>query len=322
LIVSMQSNIPYLSAPDLEGLNISIQDVLRQLEKTLVEARQGRIWSTPKSIITPPDGRYIMATIAVTDDPPLAVTKSLVLNTENAKQGLPQINSLITVLDGQTGVPLATLDGNWITAVRTAGLSGLAAKYMANPDSASIAFLGCGVQAQSHLAAFAKLFPIERIFLFGRGQKNIEKLVEAASNMGLEAEQCDTAQQAIENAEIVISSVSHTSVEKPFLDASWLREGAFASITDLAVPWHKGGFAMLDKVAVDDLEQEAASPQKLASSEDVDGDLAGLVSRAWAGRDHEAQRTAFVFRGHALGDLAMASIAYEAAANSSLILGQ
>jgi hypothetical protein len=57
----------------------------------------------------------------------------------------------MTFLDSETGLPLALIDGNWVTEKRTAGLSAVAAKRLARNDSVSAGFIGCGVQARGHL---------------------------------------------------------------------------------------------------------------------------------------------------------------------------
>lgn len=308
--MTMTSPIPHLSADTLAGFDISAHDAIAMIEKLIRGSEAGTVWSAPKAVLTPPDGRYIMATLAAMDEPPLVATKSLVLNERNLARGLPQINSLVTLLHGQTGVPLATIDGNWVTAVRTAALSAVAAKYMAKPDARSIGFVGAGVQAQSHLGAFVDLFPIERIKIFGRGQPNIDALGAAAAKGGLAVSVCQTAQEALQAVDLVVTSVTHTGVNGPFLDAGWLSPGCHAAIVDLGVPWHKESFAALDRLVIDDLAQEASLPNKLANPADVHGDLAGLVHGRINGRTDAADRTAFVFRGYALGDLALAALAF------------
>ncbi|SEQ84140.1 ornithine cyclodeaminase/alanine dehydrogenase [Nitrosomonas sp. Nm51] len=70
------------------------------------------------------------------------------------------------------------LDGGWVTAARTAGLSAVAAKRLAKIDSSVAAFIGCGVQARSHLKVFADLFPLTEIRAFGRGAENRDKLCQ------------------------------------------------------------------------------------------------------------------------------------------------
>lgn len=302
--------IPHLSETDLDALGVSAQQVTDMLTRVIRDSQQGKVWAAPKSIVLPPDGRYIMATLAAMEDPPVVATKSLVLNARNSDVGLPQINGIVTLLHGETGVPLATIDGNWITAIRTAGLSALAARHMANPEAKSVGFVGTGTQARSHLRLFEQMFPLERIRISGRGQANIDALRALADELGLASEVCDSPRAALEGVDMAVTSVTHTGVEGPFLRADWLAEGCFAAVVDLGVPWHKDSFAALDRLIIDDLDQEAAMESKLADPQDVQGDLAGLVTGSVTGRAAARERTAFVFRGHALGDLALAALAY------------
>jgi ornithine cyclodeaminase/alanine dehydrogenase len=301
--------IPHYDAAALAALPITAQDIIAMLQDLIRGAAAGTVQAAPKVALTPADGRYIMATLAAMDSPPLVVTKSLVLNAENSARGLAQINGLVTVLDGQTGLPLATLDNNWLTGVRTAGLSALAAHSLARPDASSIGFVGTGLQARAHLALFRQMFPLTRIKISGRGRANIDALIAAAD--GLEAEVVDTPQAALQDVDLAVTSVTHTAVTAPFLDTNVLAPGAFVSVVDLAVPWHKESFGTLDRVIIDDLQQEAQLPNKLADPAHVHGDLSGLVSGAAKPRQSPQERTAFVFRGHALGDLALAALAWD-----------
>lgn len=304
-------SIPHISEADLNGFDIKAYDIVMMIEQAIRGAEAGKVWAAPKAVIDPPDSRYIMATLGVMDEPPIVATKSLVLNEENLDVGLPQINSLVTLLHGVTGVPLATVDGNWITAIRTAGLSAVAAKYMANENATSIGLVGTGLQAQSHLKLFADMFPLARIKVFGRGQKNIDILCELGRQLGLDARVAETAQDAVQNVDLVVTSVTHTGVTGAFLDADWLSPGCFLSSVDLGLPWHTESFAKLDRVIIDDLIQEATLPNKLVNPDDVDGDLSRLITGKVTGRSSDDDRTAFVFRGHALGDLALSALAYQ-----------
>ena len=90
-----------------------------------------------------------------------------------------------------------------------------------------------------------------------------------------------------------------------------MKAGAFAAITDLGVPWFRESFASLDRVVIDDVEQEAALPNKLCDPACVSGDLSGLVLGEVERRAAAEERTAFLFRGHALGDLALSTLALE-----------
>ncbi len=314
-ITSLPPTICYLSQELLESLQLETSAVVASIEHLLHgrSSNQAHVWNAPKAVITPPDGRYMMATLAAADDPPFLAVKALLLNPENPKRGLNSINSLVTLLNSDTGIPLAIVDGNWVTAVRTAGLSAVAAKRLANPEASIAAFIGCGVQAHSHLQALAELFPLQEIRAFSRGTTSQNKLCQSAEAIGLVAIASETAQQAVKDADLVITSVTISPQLTPFLDASWLKSGVFVTMTDLAAPWFSESMSAFDRIIVDDLEQEASMPEPLVDPTLVSGDIGGLVNGDIAARCDHNERTAFVFRGLALGDLAVAGLAYQRA---------
>ena len=311
------SDIRYLSWDLLQSLQLTPQEIALSIEHLLLGRKRQQVWNAPKAVITPPDGRYMMATLAAADDPPFLAVKALVLNPDNPKNGLASINSLVTLLDSRSGLPLAVLDGNWVTAVRTAGLSAVAAKRLARPDASVAAFIGCGVQAHSHLQALAALFPLTEIRAFGRGTTSRDTFCRSAEKMGLTAVASETAQEAMHDADLIVTSVTLSPQLVPFLDARWLKPGVFVTMTDLAAPWLKESMAAFDRIIVDDLEQEASMPKPLVDPALVRGDLTGLVTGDAAGRCMADERTAFVFRGLALGDLAVAGLAYQRACECS-----
>ncbi len=317
----------YLSRSTLEGLGITTEQAIGRLEKLILDSRDldssdldnnsKSVWSAPKAAISTHDGRYMMATLSASDDPQLLAVKSLIVNPRNPQRGLDSINATITLLDSDTGLPVAVMDGNWVTAVRTACASAIAAKRLANEDARSIAFIGCGVQAHSHLKVFCDLFPIEEIRAFGRGSKNRDALCATAQGMGLNAIASDTPQRAVEDADIIVTSISISSTDDPFIDARWLKPGAFAAVTDLAIPWMDASMTAFDRIVIDDLAQEMAMPKPMVDTQLVQGDITGLVSNTVEGRQHHNERCAFVFRAVVLGDLALASLAYERASDTS-----
>jgi len=314
--VRQSSDIRYLSHNRLQSLQLSPQEIAGCIEHLLLGRKRQQVWNAPKAVITPPDGRYMMATLAAADDPPFLAVKALVLNPDNPKHGLASINSLVTLLDSRSGLPLAVLDGNWITAVRTAGLSAVAAKRLARPDASIAAFIGCGVQANSHLQAFAALFPLTCVRAYARGASR-ENFCQNAEKLGLTATACQTAEEAIRGADLIVTSVTLSPQLTPFLDARWLKPGTFVTMTDLAAPWLAESIVAFDRIIVDDLEQEASMPKPLVDPALVRGDLTGLVAGDAAGRSTTDERTAFVFRGLALGDLAVAGLAYQRACECS-----
>jgi ornithine cyclodeaminase len=76
------------------------------------------------------------------------------------QKNMARIQAAVIVLDPETGEPIALLEGSSLTKIRTAAASGAATDALARTDSSTLAILGAGVQAQSHLAAMRAVRPI------------------------------------------------------------------------------------------------------------------------------------------------------------------
>ena len=159
------------------------------------------------------------------------------------------------------------------------------------------------------------LRPLKRIRAVGRGKANLDRLCATARDLGLEAETAETPEQALRDADLVVTSVTLDYTIEPFLDARWLKRGAFAAITDLCIPWHDESLGHFGTVVIDDNEQEKGAERPMLPADSVAGDLADLVTGRVVPRDPE-KPAAFAFRGMALGDYAAAVLALRRAQQS------
>lgn len=303
----------YLTRREVEGLGLTVRDMTGRLRKLLKGAAAGTARNTPKRAINRADGRLYMSMLASADDPPRFATKSLGLSPANAERGLPSIGALICLHDSETGQPIAVMDGDWITGVRTAALSALAAEEMAREDAAVIAFVGAGVQARCHLELFAQMFPLAEVRILGRGRANIDRLAEMARGMELTVVEPADAEAGLRGADIVVSSVTPTPDLPRFLSPEWLSPGAFVTAVELARAWDVDRLAGRARVVVDDAAQEREMEDPLVPPALIAGDLAGLATGATPGRGSSTGVEFFAFRGLAMGDLALATLCAERA---------
>ncbi len=125
------NTIRYLSKRDLEHLSITSNDMIRSIQGLCFGLDEGWVHAAPKSSLALEDGRFYMSTLAAIDPPGFMATKSLGLSGKNTGRGLDSIASIIVLFDAETGHPVAIMDGNWITAKRTAAISALAASFLA-----------------------------------------------------------------------------------------------------------------------------------------------------------------------------------------------
>jgi ornithine cyclodeaminase/alanine dehydrogenase-like protein (mu-crystallin family) len=75
-----------------------------------------------------------------------------------------------------------------------------------------------------------------------------------------------------------------TPKPSPFVDARWLKPGAFATLPDLALPWLRDSMSAFACIVIDDREQEATMPDPMVAPELVSGDLADLVDGSITGK--------------------------------------
>ena len=96
--------------------------------------------------------------------------KVVTVHPDNPARGLPFIHALVMVTDAATGQPVAVMDGEYLTALRTGAASGLATDLLARPDAKVAAIFGAGVQGRTQLEAVCAVRPIGRAYIFSRSR--------------------------------------------------------------------------------------------------------------------------------------------------------
>lgn len=308
-------SIVYLCRADVEALRIGPIELVDAVEAMFRAKAEGRAESSHKTSLYPGGGRLHQTMLAVAKDPPYFAIKCVGLSPDNHARGLPHIGALVVLHDGDSGMPVAVMDATWLTAMRTAAMSGAAARRLARKDSRLIGFVACGAQAYSHFEVLRALFPVDRIVAYGRRRETAEALAVTARAAGLTASVAMRPEEAVRDMDMVVTSVPAAPDQRPELDPAWLKPGSFVAMTDLGRSWVKEGLGAIDLYATDDQSQSAqlAKAGKLAWPGPFAADLSELASGTKPGRADDRQRTAFLFPGFALGDLAAASLIYRRA---------
>ena len=167
--------------------------------------------------------------------------------------------------------------------------------------------------ARSHLDAFLDLFPLRDVRVFERGEVNRLALCKNAEALRLTVTDYTDPRQAIEGADIVVSSMPMSRGLELFLDTPWVKSGAYVNLIDLARTWRQETLEQFDCIIIEDAVQEDEMSPQMIPAELIAEDLQDLVRGRASGRRNDLERIAFVFRGLAIGDLAIAILAYERA---------
>jgi len=317
----MARELLYLSESAVAEAGVSIDDIREACADAYAARARGSVRSVPKAAVTIAPGHAFHAMPVARPDVSLAALKWVGVIPETGAGGTPSISALVVLSDAATGAILAIMDGRWITAVRTAAVTAIAARRLARPDAAAIGFVGCGVQARSHLAALRRVLPrLRRAVAFSRSEGSAAAIAAEARAAGMEAEMTRDPRAAVAGLDVVVTTVPAAPGFAPFLDPDWIAPGAFVSAVDLGRTWKPEPIARLDIVATDDRSQSEALGRegKLVTSGPFHADLAELVSGKVPGRRNPRERAFFVFAGDALADFAAARVVYEAALRRGL----
>lgn len=248
-------------------------------------------------------------------DQEYAVVKWYGYVADNVQRGLPDFNPIVMLSAIDTGLPLAVMDGRWITALRTAAITTAAAGILAKPDSRTVGFVACGTQAQANLSPLHARFTLERVVAYSRKWETAERFAASARERGLVAEVADDPTRVLKEADIVVTSVPPKSEPTRFLQASDVRGGAFVSMVDLGFGWDPDGFRAFDALVTDDLEAGARrTGEKLNYQGEFSADLGELLAtpEKWSAR-RGTSRSALIFAGSGLADAAAAVAVYRRA---------
>jgi len=238
------------------------------------------------------------------------------------KFGLQNLSAVIILSEIERGFPIAFMEGTLCSNMRVGAMGGLAARYLARPDSEVIGFIGSGEQAKMHLIAMKTALPSLKLCRVGaKTEAEEEQFVAEVSPIFPDMEVAGAGtnlQTATADADVIVTA---TSAQAPLLKAEWMKPGAFYS--------HVGGWEdeyavakQCDKIVCDDWETVKHRTQTLSrmykdgelGDGNIHANLIDLVQGTKPGRESDHERTYFNAVGLAYVDVGIAHAMYERAA--------
>lgn len=153
-----------LSRSDIRSV-VTINEIIDVVEKGFVEYSLGNVEMPPRIILSPCGGWVGVMPSHMKNSSALA-TKIVSVFKNNVKINLPSTIAILVYSDPSTGLPLAIMEGTYLTALRTGGASGVATKYLSLEDSKKLAIIGCGSQAGAQIEAINAVREIEEVCVF------------------------------------------------------------------------------------------------------------------------------------------------------------
>ncbi len=242
-------------------------------------------------------------------------TKIVNVFPDNAAKGLPAVLGIYILFSGETGQPLAMMDGTRLTHWRTAAASALAARHLARADARHLLMVGAGALAPFLVRAHASVRPIDTVSVWNRSRAGADRLVASLVAQGIRAEVADDLEGAVRAADVVSCA---TLSSTPLVLGAWLRPGTHLDLV--------GAFSTAMREADDEalrrgrvfVDTEAALTEggdvaaalraSILAPDDIAATLYDLCGGTARGRGLADEITVFKSVGTALEDLAAASL--------------
>jgi alanine dehydrogenase len=290
---------------------------------------EGRGEIQPPSILgvhTPNGGLHVKAGY-------LGLDRSCIVAKVNAnfphnprRNGLPTVQGVVIVVDGDNGYPLAIMDSIEITIQRTGAATAVAARHLARRESRRAAIIGCGVQGRVQLRSLLEVLPLAEVAAHDIDPEARDRFITwARDELKLDATAADSVSDATRDADVIATC---TPAARFVLNSADVRPGTFVAAVgaDSEHKWEiDPRLFPRAKVVVDNLDQCAsigdlhhAIARGAVTRDAVHADLGSIAAGKQPGRESEDEITLFDSTGIALQDAVTGALVLRRAAAEQL----
>ncbi len=246
---------------------------------------------------------------------------------DNYKLGLPPGMAVIVLLDLKTSMPLAIMDGSFITAYRTGAAGAIAASVLARKDAKRVGVIGAGTQGRMQILALRERFQLEELHVWDIEESMAKRYVtEMSKILGIDVSYSTSREEVVRGSDIVVTV---TPSKKALVESEWIEKGMHINAIGADGPGKQeldpAIVKRADKVVVDSLAQcrrigeiQHALSQGLIQDDDVHAEIGEILIGKKVGRESREEITLFDSTGLAAQDIAAAHVVMEAARERGL----
>ncbi len=242
-----------------------------------------------------------------------------------SKYNLPRANALIIILDPETLMPACIMDGTLVSAMRTGAASGVAAKYLANPDSKVMGLVGGSVQGITQTMALKEGVPsLEVCKVFDINKETSKRFIEEVKDkIDMEFIIVDSPEKVFRESDVISTA---TMAKEPYVNGEWYKDGAcHCEISFWDTP--PEALSFFDFIVVDDWYQVKhhgvdvswrAVRDGMIPETKIRGNLGEIVAGLKEGRKDKKEKVFFNPIGMGIHDLSEAHRVYQNAVNMGI----
>ena len=204
---------------------LPMPDLIAAMESALAKFSAREVLQPVRTVLTVgPTHAYFGVMPAYVPAPASLGAKLVTVFGENHTKQLPSHLATILLLDPDTGALQAIVDGRYITEARTAAVSAVSARFLSRPDAGTLAIIGSGVQARSHLEAYQHVRTLKEVRIWSpRAASRSQFVDDMSAHVGIPIVAAPSAEAAVRGADLIVLV---TSSPTPVIEDAWVSEGA------------------------------------------------------------------------------------------------
>ena len=295
-----------VSAAEIAASGVQLRDVYELVLEGFRLWAGGQAECPPKTGVHTRPGAFVHAMPAYLPTKDIAGTKIISVYPGNAARDLATTNGIIVMIDPETGIPTCILDAGWITSVRTAMVSMVDVRFLANPDPTFGIIGATGVTGRAHIDAITAIYPGSRVLVGSRSAARVANLLADYADSACRLEPVGSDEAIVCGSDIVIVCTGH--LPQPILKAEWLHPGHNV-LNVHSRGWPTDVLASVDRVSCDD-RRPITHPEhgllQVYPGLDPDFELGEVIAGTRAGREN-SEHVVFSFNyGLAIFDILVA----------------
>uniref|UniRef100_A0A665WBR4 Ketimine reductase mu-crystallin n=1 Tax=Echeneis naucrates TaxID=173247 RepID=A0A665WBR4_ECHNA len=237
----------------------------------------------------------------------LLCTKLVCFYQREAGSTLPSTQATVVLLDPEYGNVKAVMDGEVITAMRTAAVSAISAKLLMRPQAEVLAILGTGKQAQSHYNVFTQIFSFKEVRVWSHTKERAEQFMSSVTGP---VTPCVSVEAAVRGADAIVTV---TRCTEPVLFGEWVKPGAHVAAVGACRPnWRELDDVLMKEAVVYADSREGAATESgdvILSGADVFAELGDVINGTKPA--HREKTTVFKSLGMGVQDAVSAKLVFD-----------
>jgi len=303
---------------------LPMKECIALMREALLKLAAGEVHQPLRTIVRPPDAAGVMGLMPsyISGEQAAYGLKTVCVFPGNPAKGKDAHQGAVLLFSAETGELLALMNASAITAIRTAAVSGVATDLLARKDASSLAIIGAGVQARTHVVAMTEVRTIKRCRVASRTIAHAKQFAEEMSgSVPFAIEPVDTVEEALEGADLIATV---TNAKEPVVRREWISPGVHLNVVGSSTPMTREidtATIAASSLFVDRREStinEAgdylfAAREGAIGPDHIRAELGEVLTGAEPGRTSQDEITLFKSLGLAVEDLAAANHLYRKA---------